>query len=799
MRKGIIGVMAGVMALFMIFTGCENPTGDSKKTYVEVIPAYGNPVVTAKTWEGIILVSWLPVKDAPRYSIWRRHDRTGEVRDLGTVDLVSSNLTRYIDIVSFENQLVNGDSYTYKVVAHGDGTNTIFPFSRATYAEPGVVFNGEGSVTVKANVPDRSDYTLPAVKESDIKIERLDYYLDATSTGISTKADRLLVTWPTKPNAQYKVFYTLGLLGDLPGATYQNSGTQVAATAVLSIDSDVPGYEQPIGYASFPIIAGANTITIVTEFLNGAYYNSVQSTAKTVDSYALLTLDRPTLSAAYVSAISTASPNGYVTLNYKEVAGAVEYAIYKAVIGNDTGYLATNLTTISDWTPVAYTVTGKSAPVYTGTLGLSTITAREELTAQVNGQRYVYLIIAKGPVPAAAADPRPQSAAYITDLVTPTISSTNLSAGDFDWYFDNGDKTKPAYEITLTPQAPNETYKLERAPLSFQPNLAPSSSAIKSVGAAVEVPQTSFAYPAAGSVWNAPIVIHDTDVSARTAYRYFLTITKNDLVTVKSVDVIVSGVSYSAHPFLVSAPFSGLSVSANPFVSDDPSTPSDETNDISGINAVRVVIGHSTGAYLTDKPSLTLFYRKSGGDGIATVFTSVDLGDLYYGENQTPHNALRTYTLTGLDPLTSYDFRLKVGDDLYHTALTASNVAPSRNTLTGITTLTDNGNNSFSLSGVTGEFVPGSYDIRLVNSSAPAGTVDRLNTAVTLKRSWTSPPATDQYESVAAVNFASLPGSAANPVAYVVLIKARWEDDNSNNTSSIAYNGWYSIGSVTKQ
>jgi hypothetical protein len=829
-KKVFAPIAIAVVALAVLLIGCDTPIDPNSMTYGESIPSVGNPSVTAHTWEGIILVSWQPVKDVAKYAIYRRHDNTGDIKNMGVVNLVDADedkdegdLPRILDAVSFDNQLINGHSYTYKVIALSGDPNVAFtraadedeadPTIAPTYANPGLIWNGEGSATVTANVPNRATYKMREINEADIKIERLDYYASATDKGITgSVADRFLVTWPTQPNAKYTVYYTLGTQSIIDNANDDTSKGIIKKKGSLVINNDTPGFEKPLGYATFPIIAGKSTVTIITEFLNGAYYNSVSSVAKLVDDLAVLHLDTVKLKAILVDD-GRSTPNRYVTLKYTEVPGAVSYAIYKAVVDNKG--VGDVITTKSDWTAVATTELSRT-PTYAKdtTIPVSEVVLRETLDAIDNGDAYVYMIIATGDP---AVVPVSQSPTYVTKLVTPEGSDTKIEEDDIQYYFENGDKAKPAYEITITPTAPDETYALTRSALTFQKNGEPKSENIIKIGdpVSVSVP-TSNRASALG--WAEPIIVHDTGLAARTGYRYTLTITKDGLTTVKTVDKIVTDVAEKddkpspnyADPFLLVPPFSKLEVEPRPWVQST----TDESFDYKG--EVRVAIEYPENAYLADKPTLTLSYRTtsdSGAGSYGETYRTVNLGkELYYADNQTPTGRLKYYFLAALDQKEKYEFRLSARRsdevELYQNTDSAatSNKAlsdtsyPSQSKITDLGVFADNGQNGFTLTGVEGEFIPGAYDIRYVRVSGAAdGTVIRADTSITLARSWATGSAIPNLATYNLANspssFAALLPATAN-VVYNVFIKAPWEKDAE--ASNLEDEGWHTLGTVTR-
>jgi hypothetical protein len=323
-KKLFIGITGLALLFAMVLAGCALPTElsvDGTETPY-AIPGPAN--VTARAYEGIILLTWDPVPDAAGYQIFRK-DNTDNISKAISGSFDKQGQFYYTDTATFDNNLINGHSYTYTVYSlSGQSGN------RAAFTADAYIGNGKtDSNRVSATVPDRDDQTPGAfdwiaVDPASIKIESID----------NSSQDEFLVTWDAKPNLTYGVAYSYG-----KGTTIGGTSNSPILPAI-DYSSAYIGYSplNPKAYVKFPIVGGENSISIVAYFVGGSqYYNKVDTATKTE------TLAKSGL--ATPANFTATRSNTTVTFTWDDVEGAVSYAVYKAPYNELTKAIAGN------WTP----------------------------------------------------------------------------------------------------------------------------------------------------------------------------------------------------------------------------------------------------------------------------------------------------------------------------------------------------------------------------------------------------------------------------------------------------------------
>jgi hypothetical protein len=140
--KKILSI-AAALVVAAAFISCGD-SGDSFDGSVDTVINVESPSVSAKTYPGVIYLTWKPCAQAKSYEVWR----TADGRESETV-LKTANQTSYADIASSDGHLVDGKTYTYTVIALGDNSTQAKVPSRDVYAK-----SSKSSVSVKAIVPD---------------------------------------------------------------------------------------------------------------------------------------------------------------------------------------------------------------------------------------------------------------------------------------------------------------------------------------------------------------------------------------------------------------------------------------------------------------------------------------------------------------------------------------------------------------------------------------------------------------------------------------------------------------------
>ncbi|MDR2633721.1 MAG: fibronectin type III domain-containing protein [Treponema sp.] len=161
MRKSLLAGGASLLALFLMFSACDDKGYDVTET--ETVPSLSGPgnLTAVNAHEGVITLTWDPVYDAETYEVWRKTGDEPAVQVSGSSNpLFNDGSIRFYDIISTTNVLKASTDYTYTVVAVS---------SRSTSVPRGVdvVQNGTSSVTIPAaevtKIPAQSAYTVAKV------------------------------------------------------------------------------------------------------------------------------------------------------------------------------------------------------------------------------------------------------------------------------------------------------------------------------------------------------------------------------------------------------------------------------------------------------------------------------------------------------------------------------------------------------------------------------------------------------------------------------------------------------------
>jgi hypothetical protein len=110
--KGMFGVL---LTFALVWTACESPVQEIKGT-VDA-PSLEAPEVTAAGIVGGVELKWDPVLGASSYSVWRRTGENPDVRVGSASTPDKDGKIVYRDLVSDDNPIKAGTSYTYTVYA----------------------------------------------------------------------------------------------------------------------------------------------------------------------------------------------------------------------------------------------------------------------------------------------------------------------------------------------------------------------------------------------------------------------------------------------------------------------------------------------------------------------------------------------------------------------------------------------------------------------------------------------------------------------------------------------------------
>jgi len=313
---------AAALVLLLVFAGCSQPTDF---TYSGASPGNPGSLTADVTYDGLVLLSWRQVANAAKYEIYRYDTVTKKERALGDVPNTSSGALYYTDFVSKNNQLEDGRSYEYTVVAVNNSINSGIP-----------VKNGSSKVTAKPKIP----------AEGSAVTANLDVEISKGGAGI-------LVKFANQPNLDYSISYQYGggvLVGEITGTGITKEG----------------GYDwifEKTRYLSFPGFEGDGVVTVSYDFAGedvqglGKWLNG--GTAKTESISFDFSADKPGPITAFTVTRSEDTVSPYTRYQWTGGAGATSFEIYKAQVseqpnfGNLSGPV--DIKFISDWVKVTTT------------------------------------------------------------------------------------------------------------------------------------------------------------------------------------------------------------------------------------------------------------------------------------------------------------------------------------------------------------------------------------------------------------------------------------------------------------
>ena len=326
-----LGIAVCVL-LFVFAAGCQNEPkedpGPQEPQWTEEAPL-GASGLEAKVYDGMIILKWNnvnPVSSNNPYStIYKvvRRDPTTNIDRVLTATGYNNNY--YIDMVGWNNQLIDDRDYEYTVV---------FTRTDQLITTAGAVSSAikiwESKITAKARIPDRSEFT-PTLDADQINVTQY-----TTMGGVN----QIVVSFPNEPNYQYRVAYTYGADQEIVREfeSFPTSNT----TAVNWYD--------PVRTATFPTIGGTNSVSVKAWFnsTDQSYYSGNAKVTKTAEFAITPTLNNVTsFQAAWVT-------SGGVRLTWNNVTDATGYKIYRAPVSRYITSMVTtgNVTVSGDWTVI---------------------------------------------------------------------------------------------------------------------------------------------------------------------------------------------------------------------------------------------------------------------------------------------------------------------------------------------------------------------------------------------------------------------------------------------------------------
>jgi hypothetical protein len=377
--KGISGLAVLIFAaLALVLVGCKQPVTDTTVTEIKInekhtLPAPGNVKVTA--YPGVNVVTWDLVKDADSYTVIRT-DSKGKVEDLGTDEAIG-----YLDQVSFSNQLINGETYTYTVKANSSFYNTSLATAQA-----------------EATIPARTNAAVSPVKvpaEAGITV---------TAAALNG-ADFLEVLWEDAADTVSFANYSVDYL--------YSSEAGTASSLKGSITSDSAN-KSPIHRVLFPLIGGTPVIKVTGSWGSDAYYAPV-SVTKTAAAVTPTVLPQVTGVSANRS---TTGPKTTVDLTWNKVGGATGYSVYRSERASTSSSISSGNGDILSW---------QGVDVGTPVTENGTSLKAQDTNADLD-KNYIYLIVATNTAGAKSSSPGISNvvAAASETLATPVVS-VNIS------------------------------------------------------------------------------------------------------------------------------------------------------------------------------------------------------------------------------------------------------------------------------------------------------------------------------------------------------------------------------------
>jgi hypothetical protein len=619
MKRNLLACAAAFLALAAILAGCDNPTENiTTEVGVKALPSPEN--VRATAYPGIIIVSWDPVKDAAAYDVYRRDDETGAVsiwqRDLdipylygkfaspsGTVTPIPvGTATTVVDAVGFDNQLVDGRSYSYTVVAYS-GQSTSGNNGRATYGtnDTDLIWNGAGAFSVAADIPKRDDFAtvLKPNYPTALNVSR------SNNSSLGYGVDTLEVTWTAYPSLLYDVTYALG-----SSIKYTDKAISTGVYGGVSESDEL------LARAFIPLVGGPTTISVTGRFLTD-YYRDLEPVPYES------TLNLETLIAPEFTSVARDGDTTVVlkwnTLNTYE-NDTLTYTVYRAAftgsgappqqnVSNLKWALPTSGVTLEAWAAKG-TQIEKTGTSYTYT---DTVDATKQ---------YLYFLLAENTTTKAIS--APSELAYVNlypTAVDPQMSLTVV----------NGNSVRVEVDTNLV----GAIYSLKRYTVTFADDVTVGANSIP-------VTEDSGADIAVASKDAGAYVFIDTSVPRRKYSRYALTVTqygvsKTYYKNLESrpftgdVDVSLSAVASGSNYKGIDLSFSGFSLEdADLFVKIWRSTEGTELGgkNISGITA----------------PALTPYALISGATPIPVVETEANVKSiLAYKDKDASLNIGTTY------------------------------------------------------------------------------------------------------------------------------------------------------------
>jgi hypothetical protein len=315
MKKSTIAFVA--LAAALVCVSCSNNAVQDSSTSLG-IASLSAPVVTVKAYDGWNYVTWNPVLNATGYRLYRyvdKNDGKGSLVDSSwTVKSFNYKGDLYeIDAVSHDNQLINGASYTYYVVATGVQADRASS-TEVILSDSDILGDNCGSASATAVIPEMYSDLTPVT-------------ISTTNTGYKTDSDGTpyVALNYTTPNQMYA--NTISFARKSSGITESTSDYDYF-NWTTKFSAKCTGYTYKY---TLPAWGGDFTYKIISKWNPCTDYYGYASAEGSVTIPA---------SGKYVPSITLTPAAKNITVAFNDVLGTASYSLYRA---NKTDYVFTKL------------------------------------------------------------------------------------------------------------------------------------------------------------------------------------------------------------------------------------------------------------------------------------------------------------------------------------------------------------------------------------------------------------------------------------------------------------------------
>lgn len=343
MKKAFLIGLGAMMVMAMVFTGCDNPTQNTRITTTEFNGMYTlDPPDSVRAYAygptGFIRVSWDAVPNAAGYLVYRKaavSNGPTTVTFMGKKSVEFSTLTPapsfttiphdsdlfLDDLISYSNEFRTGTNYTYRVVAVSKWSSNPVDPAWDPEMQPNndwVILQNSSKDSNSVSFPTGGSNALlgagrQLAKPTGLSLRKSTVY----DTGTYAPSEVVQVTWTAVPGVDYLLAY--GIANDTGPAhmqlrTYTNG----------SIDTE----QRTLG-CTLPLIYGKIAVEVVAKqkaplpVAPNPYYYLDSEPARVTETIAAAGPSAP----ANVSARTR--PTGEIEVSWPVVSGAASYKVYR--------------------------------------------------------------------------------------------------------------------------------------------------------------------------------------------------------------------------------------------------------------------------------------------------------------------------------------------------------------------------------------------------------------------------------------------------------------------------------------